>query len=86
MRTRCVRLTPLSTGRHVLAFMTEPAATVLLTPTSAAVLGCLQRSASAGQACELFVTKTAGRLADPAGTFDRHFQALEALRVKGSSQ
>lgn len=84
MNTRCVRLTTLSTGRHVLAFMTGPAATMLLTPTSAVALACLQRSDSVDGARDLFVTSTGGKLADAAGTFDRHAKALDSLGVLGS--
>lgn len=84
MNTRCVRLTTLSTGRHVLAFLTGPAATVLLTPTSAAALACLQRSDTVDGARELFVAKTGGKLADAGGTFDGHVRALNTLGLTGS--
>ncbi|MCC3766710.1 hypothetical protein [Streptomyces sp. UNOC14_S4] len=86
MRTRCVRLATLSTRRHVLAFLTDPAATVLLTPTSAFALGCLQRSESVEEARELFVSKTAGKLADAVGTFGKHLQALCSLGIVESRQ
>ncbi|MEU8755015.1 hypothetical protein [Streptomyces chartreusis] len=83
MRTRCVRLTTLSTRRHVLAFLKDPAATVLLTPTSAFALGCVQRSESIGAARDLFASKTAGKLADAASTFDKHLQTLDSLGFIG---
>nr|WP_107903658.1 hypothetical protein [Streptomyces chartreusis] len=83
MRTRCVRLTTLSTRRHVLAFLKDPAATVLLTPTSAFALGCVQRSESIGAARDLFVSKTVGKLTDAASTFDKHLQTLDSLGFIG---
>ncbi|MFH8339164.1 hypothetical protein [Streptomyces sp. AM6-12] len=83
MRTRCVRLATLSTRRHVLAFLKDPAATVLLTPTSAFALGCVQRSESVDEARDLFVSRTGDKLTDAAGTFDKHVQTLDSLGFVG---
>jgi hypothetical protein len=86
MKTRCVRLTTLSTRQHVLAFLAEPAATVLLAPTSAFALGCVQRAESVDAARDLFTGRTSGKLTDAAGVFDRHVETLCALGFIGSRE
>lgn len=79
MKTRFTNVQKLSTGRHFLAFQTDPPSSCLLSATSVLVLQVMAQSQDEALAREKFVTLCRDRFPDPVQTFDQQSSALQAM-------